>query len=123
MEGPVGTREQHQYIVGCTNDDVKRLAVLEELVATEHTYLKDLQVLIKGYLTPLRHSMILSDLEVDLLACNIVAIRDLHQDIFDHFLDLIHRSKDFPHPPLSSSFVLYFDSISERLKLYSTYAR
>jgi hypothetical protein len=116
-------QQQQQYIVGCTNDDSKRIAVLEELVATEHTYLKDLQVLIKGYLRPLKHSMILSEMDVDQLACNIDAIEALHQDIFDHLLDLIHHARNQPHPPLSTAFALYFSDISERLRLYSTYSR
>eukprot|EP00026_Physarum_polycephalum_P001396 Phypoly_transcript_01397.p1 GENE.Phypoly_transcript_01397~~Phypoly_transcript_01397.p1 ORF type:complete len:783 (-),score=112.44 Phypoly_transcript_01397:102-2450(-) len=123
MDSPVVPRDApQQYIAGCTNDDSKRIAVLEELVATEHTYLKDLQVLIKGYLRPLKNSMILSEMDVEQLACNIDAIEALHQDIFEHLLSLVHHAREQPQPPLSTVFAVYFSGISERLRLYSTYS-
>lgn len=125
--GQQGVQQQPQqptqHVFGCTNDDTKRLKVLEELMATEQQYIKDLHVLIRGYLVPLRHSMIVSESDVDQLACNIHAIEDLHKSLFSDMEQIVEKNKHDPTHPLSYFFVLYFEDIAEKLKLYSTYAR
>lgn len=113
---------QSHYITGCANEEGKRLAVLEELVATEHSYLKDLHVLIHHYLTPLKQSLILDSNDVLILATNIEQIQALHTEIFNHLLLLIEDHKTNSDHPLSHFFVHYFLKISDQLKIYSTYA-
>lgn len=123
MESPAMERDALFYTAGCTNDEPKRLKVLEELMTTEQHYLKDLSVLIRGYIMPLRSSQILTENDVDQLCFNIEAIEALHIDIFLTLSQLIEQHKTDPKKSLSYCIAEYFFSISEKLKMYSTYSR
>lgn len=111
------------YTMDCSNDDARRLKVLEELMATEQVYLKDLSVLIRGYIIPLRSSQILTENDVDQLCHNIEAIEALHIDIFLTLSKIIEERKTDTAKSLSYYITEYFVSLSEKLKVYSTYSR
>ena len=124
MDGTVDLNLLHPpFIVNCTNDTDRRQAVLEELVDTELAYLKDLQVLNKFYLTPLRLSLILEPNDVIAMAANVNKIENLHYEVFAHLLSLIEQHKNNPSHSLSYFFVQYFLKIADLLRLYSTYSR
>jgi RhoGEF domain len=122
MDSPV-ERETLFFTAGCTNDDPKRLKVLEELMATEQHYIRDLSVLIRGYIVPLRNSQILTENDVEQLCFNIEAIEVMHIDIFSNLSRIVEQHKTDSARPLSYYVAEYFNNLSEKLKLYSTYSR
>lgn len=92
-------------------------------MATEQHYLKDLSVLIRGYIMPLRSSQILTENDVDQLCFNIEAIEALHIEMFLTMSQIIEQYKTDSKHSLSYYMAEYFFSISDQLKIYSKYSR
>ncbi len=120
---PLVEKDTFYYTIGCTNDEPKRLKVVEELLATEQHYIKDLSVLIKGYIVPLRNSQILTENDVEQLCYNIEVIEALHVEIFGNLTKIVEQKKTDPIRSLSYYVAEYFSSLSDKLKIYSTYSR
>ncbi|KAI8997917.1 hypothetical protein BC832DRAFT_252789 [Gaertneriomyces semiglobifer] len=99
---------------GTTTNSSKRDKIVAEMVATEKTYVRELENLVEIYQTKILKEGWLTAKEIDLVFHNIKSILAIHRD---HLLPGLLKSSQATHQPIGSVFL----SIAPFLKMYSSY--